>query len=56
MAKQLKLKDIGPEIEKRLDKFMDGYVTGLQEQLARRRLTKQVVWPAAGALAKAAQT
>ena len=34
MAKQLKLKDVGPEIEKRLDKFIDGYVTGLQEQLA----------------------
>ena len=34
MAKKLKLKDVGPEIEKRLNTFMDGYVTGLQEQLA----------------------
>ena len=34
MGKTLKLKDVGPEIEKRLNKFIDGYVTGLQKQLA----------------------
>ena len=34
MAKQLKLDQVGPEIRRRLDKGMDGYVTGLQKQLA----------------------
>ena len=34
MGKKLKLDEVGPEIRRRLDKFMDGYVTGLQEQLA----------------------
>ena len=35
MGKTLKLDQVGLEIEKRLDKFIDGYVTGLQEQLAK---------------------
>tara|TARA_B100000683_G_C12290574_1_gene473790 strand:- start:210 stop:614 length:405 start_codon:yes stop_codon:yes gene_type:complete len=34
MAKKLKLDQVAPEIRRRLDKFMDEYVTGLQVQLA----------------------
>ena len=34
MGKKLKLDQVAPEIRRRLDKFIDGYVTGLQVQLA----------------------
>ena len=34
MGKNVPLDQIGPEIEKRLNKFMSGYVNGLQQQLA----------------------
>lgn len=34
MPKKLKLKEVGPEIKKRLNTFMDNYVTGLQLELA----------------------
>ena len=33
MAKKLKLDEVGPEIQKRLDTYMNGFVTGLQEEL-----------------------
>ena len=34
MAKKLKLDQVVPEMKKRLNTYMDGYVTGLQKQLA----------------------